>query len=110
MHRDKYEILSSSVIAVVATDVEQNRVTLDTKDIANPKYPVGVITEIFKHGKRPWQSDHIWLLLALRGQVYNLVERTELDKYGRQEYVFELYDDIEPYVEVLVEQAIVEAL
>lgn len=97
-------------VAIITTKVEDNLITINSKQISNPKYTIAFYIEIAEGSKKPWNVTYLRLLLVVHGMKYELTEVTDPDKRQNQTFRFALLDDVSPQVESIIEHAIPDAL
>jgi hypothetical protein len=108
--RRKCHLIDSRVVAIIATQVEHNLVTVNSKQYADPQYQVAILIELEEHSKRPWEDSIYHILLLFHGILFSLVERGGPDLVYNQTFRFELLDEITPQIERIIDLAIDKAL
>ena len=108
--RYRYRLLECKPVAIIATKVEENLVTINPKQLSNPKYTIAFFFEIIEEAKKPWDNDYLRALLVVHGMKYELTEVTDPDKRQSQTFEFTLLEDVNPQVERIIERAIPDAL
>lgn len=97
-------------VAIIATKVEENLVTINPQQLSNPKYTIAFYVEIIEEARKPWGVDYIRALLVVHGMKYELTEVTDPDKRQSQTFEFALLENVSPQVERIIERAIPDAL
>lgn len=106
----KCRLIECKPVAIIATKVEKNLVTINPKQLANPKYEVAFFFEIAEEAKKPWDTNYLRLLLVVHGMIYDLTEVSDPDKRQSQTFAFTLLENVNPQVERIIERAIPDAL
>lgn len=97
-------------MAIIATKVEKNLVTINPSQLSNPKFTIAFYVEIIEEARKPWGDTHVRSLLIVHGIKYELTEVTDPDKRQSQTFEFALLEDVNPQVERIIERAIPDAL
>lgn len=108
--RRRYKLVVCKPVAIVSTKVEENLVTINPRQLANPKYQIAFFFEIIEEAKRPWDTSHVQSLLVVHGMKYELTEVSDPDKRQSQTFEFALLEEVNPQVERIIERAIPDAL
>jgi hypothetical protein len=108
--RRKCTLVTCKPVAIITTKVEHNLVTINPKQVSNPKYGVGFYFEISESSKKPWDVTYLRVLLVVHGMKYELKEMSDPDKRQNQTFAFTLLEEVSPQVESIIEQAIPDAL
>lgn len=108
--RRKCQLLECKPVAIVHTRVEDNLVTINPHQLANPKYKAAIFFEILEAPSKPWDIAYVRLILIVHGIKYELVEVTDPDVRQNQTFTFTLLDDVDPQIERIIEQAIPDIL
>jgi hypothetical protein len=108
----KCHLIDSRVVAITATRVEDNLVTINPRHqaYANPRYRVAILIELEECSKRPWDTGQYHVYLLFNGLLFSLFERGEPTKTSNQTFKFELVDEVTPQVERIIDLAVDKAL
>jgi hypothetical protein len=93
-------------VAIIATRVEHNLVTVNHRQLSNPKHSIAVYIEIAEEAKKPWDVTYLRVLLVVHGMNYELTEMTDIDKRQNQTFAFALLENVNPQVESIIERAV----
>lgn len=105
----KCRLIECKPVAIIKTKVEKNLVTINPKQLSNPKYVIGFYFEIAEESKKPWDVTYLKLLLVVHGMNYELTEISDPDKRQNQTFAFTLLEHVNPQVESIIERAISDA-
>lgn len=108
--RHKCRLIECKPVAIIATQVENNLVTINPRLLANPRYKTAIYIEIIEETYKPWDTGIIRLLLIFNGVKYELIEFSDPDKRQNQTFTFALLEEVNPQVESIIERAIPDAL
>lgn len=104
-------LIDARVVAITATKVEDNLVTVNANKYADPRYQVAILIELEECGKRPWDGCSYHILLLFHGLVFSLIEKDdEPDRVHNQTFKFELVDEVAPQIERIINLAVDKAL
>jgi hypothetical protein len=108
--RRKCTLVACKPVAIITTKVEDNLITINPKQISNPKYTTAFHLEISEATKKPWGVTYLRSLLVVHGMVYELTREADPDKRQNQTFTFALLENVSPQLESIIEHAISDAL
>lgn len=108
--RRKCTLVTCKPVAIVATKVEDNLVTINPKQISNPKYAVAFYFEIAEASKKPWDVTYLRYMLVVHGMKFELTEVTDPDRRQNQTFSYALMENVNPQLESIIERALPDAL
>jgi hypothetical protein len=101
-------------VAITSTQVEPNIVNVNSSQIANPHYRIGILLEVIDYGQKKWYNYHLLILLVLDNSIYTLTEHLNNNisikdiKDNTQQFYFSLMDDVAPQLESIIEETILD--